>query len=151
MTRDQERAVLAYRLVSPMAEGDAEARKNYKIAVLGLGANILRSGLAAAMAELERREKTSALLRGQGETDEQWHVRRAKFLREHLVRFHIPVLLQSQNQAVTAETLPAAVRDLGLGDYMLATRKMLQVVIWLKRAVQATFPNEESADAQSPS
>ena len=45
----------AYQLVSPIAEGDADARKRYKTAVHALGANILRSGLAAAMAECRRR------------------------------------------------------------------------------------------------
>jgi len=33
--------------------------------------------------------------------------------------------------------LPAWVRGLGLVDYMIVTRELLQYVVWLRRAVQA--------------
>jgi hypothetical protein len=49
--RDQYRAKMAYEAVRKITE----KRKEYKIAVHAFGAEILQSGLAAAMAGLERR------------------------------------------------------------------------------------------------
>lgn len=127
MTRDQQRAVLAYRLVGAVV--DPGHRKDYRIAVHAFGANLLRSGLAGAMSDLERR--------GVG----------GQTMLSHLVEFSIPPLRQiaqpdGRPEPVTGTTLPAAVRALPLADYILATREMLKVVSWLKRAVQATLPDE---------
>ncbi|NJM90824.1 MAG: type III-B CRISPR module-associated protein Cmr5, partial [Myxococcales bacterium] len=38
-----------------------------------------------------------------------------------------------------AQTLAQRVRGLDADGYMMATRELLQVATWLKRAVQATF------------
>lgn len=124
LTRDQERAELAYAAVGRVPEQD---RKDYKIAVHALGAEILQSGLAAAMAGLERRES------------------RGDRLRTDLANARIPRLVQPghRNQILgeplTKDNLPAKVRALPLDDYILATRETLQIILWLKRAVQATF------------
>jgi CRISPR-associated protein Cmr5 len=40
---------------------------------------------------------------------------------------------------VTARELPRRVRELDAAGYMIATREILQIAMWLKRAVQATF------------
>lgn len=112
MTRDQERAIYAYARVDEVGAGDFE---QYKIAVNDLGANILRSGLAAAMATLERSDRPAV-----------------RQLREHLAGAGVPGLEQT-----TGASLPGTVRQLGLNPYMLASREMLKVVVWLKRAVQA--------------
>jgi len=132
LTRDQQRARHAYDQVGVMwsaynrtPKGDDEARlrarkkcDNYEIAVKALGANILRSGLSAALADLMRRGD------------------RAKDLREHI--------------AIAASELPGLtgageadlfrrVNNLETAQYMLTTRELLQVVMWLKRACEALF------------
>ena len=124
ITRDQQRAQFAYRAVGSIT--DEAEQKDYKIAVHTLGAEILKSGLAAAMAGLERRE------------------RRGDRLRNDLANARIPGLVQQGRQGVlqeplTGANLPAKVRALPLDDYIFATRETLQVVLWLKRAVQAKF------------
>lgn len=115
-TRDQGRALHAYQAVDGVSK---EKRKDYKIAVNDLGANILRSGLAAAMAALER-------LGDRGET-----------LLDHLATADVPGL-----DGATRDTLPDRVRRLDVDAYMIATREMIAVATWLKRAVQATFGDD---------
>jgi CRISPR-associated protein Cmr5 len=128
LTRDQHRAQFAYRAVEYIT--DEAQRKDYKIAVHAFGAEILRSGLAAAMAGLERRE-------GKGDR-----------LRSDLANPNagIPGLVQPNRSdipilqvAPTKDNLSAKIRSLPLDDYILATRETLQIVLWLKRAVQAKF------------
>jgi CRISPR-associated protein Cmr5 len=111
--RGQRRALHAYEVVAKVPEKD---RKDYKIAVNDLGANILRSGLAAAMAALERLGD------------------RGKALIEHLAAAGVPGL-----EGATKDDLPDRVRRLEVDAYMIATREMLEVAAWLKRAAQATF------------
>lgn len=114
--RGQRRALHAYEVVAKVPEKD---RKDYKTAVNDLGANILRSGFAAAMAALER----------PGD--------RGKTLLEHLAAAGVPGL-----EGATKDDLPDRVRRLDVDAYMIATREMLQVAAWLKRAAQATFEDE---------
>jgi CRISPR-associated protein Cmr5 len=114
VTRDQRFALHAYKAVASV---EAKAKKDYKIAVYDFGTNVLRSGLAAAVATLERRDDKGV-----------------KFLREHLAMAGIVGL-----KGVTAETLPDRVRDLDIDEYIMATRELLHLTLWLKRAVQATI------------
>lgn len=115
--RDQECARRAYEFVDKVQKDD---QKDYKIAVNDLGAAILRSGLAAAMASLERLKKRGELIRG-----------------------HLATLLGAARlpglEGATGATLPSMVRKLPVDGYMLATREALQIATWLKRAAQATF------------
>lgn len=111
--RDQERALHAYEAVGNVP---AEKRRDYKIAVEGLGANILRGGLCAALAAIQRL----------GE--------RGKVLLDHLATASVPGL-----EGTSADNLAERVRKLDADAYMIAAREMLQVAMWLKRAVQATF------------
>jgi CRISPR-associated protein Cmr5 len=112
-TRDQQRALHAYSAVATVAKTD---RKDYKIAVNDLGANILRSGLVAAMAALERLGV------------------RGKIVLEHLAAAKVPGL-----DGATPNDLTDRVRRLEVDAYMIATREILAIATWLKRAVQATF------------
>lgn len=114
--RDQRRALYAYEVVGKVS---ADKQKDYKIAVNDLGAIILLSGLAAAMAALERL----------GDCD--------KTLLGHLAAAGMPGL-----EGATKDDLPDRVRRLDVDAYMIATREMLQVAAWLKRAAQATFEDE---------
>lgn len=111
--RDQQRALHAYESVDgvPIAQ-----RNDYKIAVNDLGANILRSGLCAAIASVQRLGN------------------RGDILLNHLASASVPGL-----ESVTAKKLAQRVRGLDADSYMIATRELLQVATWLKRAVQATF------------
>lgn len=111
--RDQQRALHAYQSIAEVPSTD---RGNYKIAVNDLGTNILRSGLCAAIANVQRLGKRGDVLLG------------------HLAGASVPGL-----ERATAKTLAEQVRLLDADSYIIATREMLQVATWLKRAVQATF------------
>lgn len=114
MSRDQERARYAYRCVAEVQEGE---RADYKVIVNGLGANVLRSGLAGTMSFIERNKSHA--------TDR---------LLTQLARAGIPALGAPQSQG---REMPALVRALDVDAYMLATREFLKVSVWFKRAVQA--------------
>jgi CRISPR-associated protein Cmr5 len=131
LTKDQQRAQRAYTQVNPLWNAYATARaandsalkasakaqaEKYKTGVRSLGANILRSGLSAAFAELMRRKNDTQLLR------------------EHLAQSDIPGL-----QVCNADNLFQTANGLAVDAYMLATRETLQVVMWLKRAAEALF------------
>ncbi|MBX3230651.1 MAG: type III-B CRISPR module-associated protein Cmr5 [Labilithrix sp.] len=110
--RDQQRALHAYNAVAAVQRGQ---QADYVIAVNDLGANILRSGLCAAIASLQRRDRGNVLL-------------------GHLANAGVPGL-----EGATARDLAQRVRGLDADSYMMATRELLEVATWLKRAVQATF------------
>ncbi|MFP4600084.1 MAG: type III-B CRISPR module-associated protein Cmr5 [Persicimonas sp.] len=109
--RDQQRALHAYEAV---AQVQPRQRKDYQIAVNDLGANILRSGLCAAMASVQRLGNRGDVLLG------------------HLASARVPGL-----EDATAHDIGQRVRGLDADSYMIATRELLQVATWLKRAVQA--------------
>lgn len=111
--RDQCRALHAYESVCRVPE---EKRKDYKIAVNDLGANILRSGLCAAIAAVQRLGERGSLLL------------------DHLAAAGVPGL-----EGAKGDNLAKLVRELDADAYMIATREILEVAVWLKRAVQATF------------
>lgn len=113
LRRDQRRALHAYGVVSNVP---SKMQRDYKLAVNDLGANILRSGLCAAIAAVQRLGPRGDLLLG------------------HLAAAGVPGL-----EGVAAKDLAKRVRELEADAYMIATREMLQVAVWLKRAVQATF------------
>lgn len=116
VTRDQHWAVHAYDAV---ARVPVEERRDYKIAVNDLGANILRSGLVAAIAAVQRLGERSTMLL------------------DHLAEAGVTGIGRANGKG-----LPAMVRALDIDGYILATREILQVATWLKRAVQATFGDE---------
>ena len=119
MTRDQQRAVFAY---TRAADVPPDKRKDYEIALMALGANILRSGLVAAIADLQRRKE------------------RGRLLLDDLGRAGVP--------GIDAADVAKSIRALPTAKYMLAQREMLLVVTWLKRAVQATFEDKTPQPAQ---
>lgn len=111
--RHQRWARHAYGAVGDVAEGQ---RNDYRIVVNGLGATILRLGLASAMAELERQGK-----------------------RGKPVLCHLAGAGFSGLEGVTGDQLPARVRAMDIDAYVIVSREMLQFVTWLRRAVQATM------------
>lgn len=114
LVRDQRRALHAYDVVGRVL---GSQRKDYKIEVNDLGANILRSGLSAALAALERQKEG-----------------RGGILLEHLASADVPGL-----DGATRDDLHDRVRRLDVDAYMIATREVLKITGWLKRAAQATF------------
>jgi len=124
-TRDQERARHAYKCVGDVEEGE---RAEYKVLVNSLGAAVMRSGLSAALAFIER------------ELDEKKpKAPAANTFFDHLGSAGIPGL------KAAGKNVPKLVRELELDDYMLATREVLKLTIWFRRAVQALFADEPSA------
>jgi len=111
--RDQERARFAYERVAAVPQAE---RDDYENAVLGLGADILRVGLLAALAAVQRLEK------------------RGERLLDDLAAAKIPGL-----GAKDGAQLVERARKLDVDGYMIATRETLAVVSWLRRACQATF------------
>lgn len=111
LLRDQRRALHAYDAV---AKVEQRQQNDYDIAVNDLGANILRGGLCAALAAIQR-------LGNRGEV-----------LLDHLATAGVPGL-----DSANAGDLVRRVRELDADSYMIATREMLLVAAWLKRAVQA--------------
>lgn len=120
-TRQQTRALHAYERVASVPPGD---RADYATQVHTLGSAVLRNGLAASLAFLER--------------DGQSGKKAAGRLLGDLSGAELPGLSR-----VKGADLPDAVRRLETSDYMLATRELLQVLVWFRRAVQATFTEEE--------
>jgi CRISPR-associated protein Cmr5 len=113
LLRGQRRALHAYHSVAAVPKAQ---QKDYQIAVNDLGANILRNGLCAAIATVQRL----------GE--------RGRLLLEHIAAAGVLGL-----EGVAANDVAKRVRELDADAYMIATREMLEVAVWLKRAVQATF------------
>ena len=115
MRRDQKRAAHAYARVRQAQETLGDDWKSYKIAIDGLGPAILRNGLVAAFAFLERDAGKN----------------------------HIKTLLDALAQSGVrgfdgaGSSLPERIRTMDTDDYMLATSEILLVVHWFKRAAQA--------------
>ncbi|HEX4418386.1 MAG TPA: type III-B CRISPR module-associated protein Cmr5 [Kofleriaceae bacterium] len=113
--RDQRWASHAYDVVGQIA--GREAQNNYKIMIHQLGADILRNGLSVALATLERQKSG-----------------RGGLLLDHLARAGVTGLA-----GATQTDFAGRVRRLDVDAYMLATRELLELVAWLKRAAQAMF------------
>lgn len=115
LTRDQERAQHAYQCIDSVIQSGDQLFSGYKILVYGLGPNIMRSGLSATVAFIQRYRDQDA----------------AKALWRDIASAGIP------NLPKDAEDIPKAIRNLSVDDYMLTTREVLKFSLWLKRAVQA--------------
>lgn len=119
LLRDQARACLAYTLVMRVS---LETRKDYRIAVNDFGNNLRRMGLATTLSVLESDNSGG------------------KLLLQHLAE------AQVEGLGNDPKTLPSRARDIDdLARYMLATRELLRLAEWFKRAVQATFSEDSHA------
>jgi len=126
MTRDQLRAQRAFAAVQRVADGPPDVGKEYKTAVFTLGTNVMRSGLVAALSFIQRQPKKAA----------------QKQLMADLAVASIPGLACSEGEDPMVK-LPDLARNLDLESYMLATREILKVAQWMKRAVQALLGERE--------
>ena len=116
MTREQERAAHAFVCIRKVG---AANQKNYKILVNEFGTNIIRSGLMAAIAFIQR-------YRDQGV---------ARLFFEHLAGASIPGL------HCNGGDLAAHIKKLEANEYMFTTREFLKIALWFKRAAQAELSN----------
>ncbi len=112
---DQRRAYHAYSCVSQVAAGDL---KEYKILVNGLGPNIIRSGLVAALAFLQRYRSAAV---------------KEKFA--HHIASGLPEEWETPHDL---DGLIAYVRVVDNMQYMLITREIMRLTLWFKRAIQAS-------------
>jgi hypothetical protein len=123
--RDQQRAIWAYDRVS--AAKVAGLLKDYENAVQGFAATVLRNGLAVAASVLERDKGRPG----------------PKFFLTDLADY-----LPSGIPSGSADDWPSRVRALArLADYMLATRELLALATWLRRACRALRGDEDAAGA----
>lgn len=116
LNREQKRAIHA--LTTWQAARAADwPEANYRTLVNGFGAQVLRSGLLAAVAFARRYVDKKAA--------------------EHMLiaLFHERVMSVPKAR-VAPNGLIAALAGLDAADYMLATREVLAATLWLRRAVQ---------------
>lgn len=120
-TRDQQRAIFAYERVKQVPLDQRDAYRNH---LRNLGPLVMRCGLVMALAVLQRDKK-----------DED-----VKRLFEHLAQAGIPGLEAESDRA--ADQLGERARQLDLEGTMIATRELLKVAVWLKRAAEASFEKD---------
>lgn len=117
LTREQLRARHALTVWAKTA-GKEALRENYRTLVHGFGAQVLRSGLLAAVAFARRYVDADA----------------SKLLLEGLFARHVMTVAKVRD--AQADGLIEAIAALDATDYMLATREVLAAVIWFRRAAQ---------------
>ncbi|HWN67639.1 MAG TPA: type III-B CRISPR module-associated protein Cmr5 [Haliangium sp.] len=122
-TRDQARAQHAYGCLDSFARAQPGHLDKYASLVNGFGATVMRNGLVAALAFARRRNDPAA-----------------KAFLEHLSEARIPGLANKND-------LLQAVIALDVDDYLVATREVLALAVWFRRAMQAS---EASAPATRP-
>lgn len=122
-TRDQQRARYAHECIDDVLA--TATRADYRAMANEFGANVMRCGLCAALAFIEREQtRTTAA---------------AQFL-DHLARHLSDAGRKLLPRDVSGANLHAAVRTVGLDDYMVLTREALRLALWLRRAAQARIP-----------
>ena len=115
--RDQLRARHAYDSVASVPGRHFE---DYRIAVNAFGAQVIRLGLCAAVAWLQRAKTDGADL----------------FL-EHLGAANLRGLTPGQPGQGVAQSFAAQVQAADATNYMIVTRDTLALVVWFRRALQA--------------
>jgi CRISPR-associated protein Cmr5 len=122
-TRDQERAQYAYRCVDGVVEKTPAQRKTYASLANGFGATVMRNGLVAAVAFVKRRDDPAA----------------RAFL-GHLSDAPIRGLAGKSD-------LLQQVIAMDVDQYLVATREVLALAVWFRRAMQAS---DASAASSTP-
>ncbi|WP_428268691.1 type III-B CRISPR module-associated protein Cmr5 [Haliangium sp.] len=123
-TRDQLRARHAYNRVERFLTNNPKQGDSYRTQVNGLGAAIMRNGLVAALAFLESRDDAGCALLSD------------------LAAYDIHGL----GRVDDGPKLAAKVRTLDVDGYLLATRDVLALAVWFRRAVQGLSANGTAED-----
>jgi len=127
MLRDQLRARHAY---ASVASVPTRQRDDYRIAVNSFGAHVIRTGLCAAIAWLQRDDRDASGL----------------FLK-HLDAAEIRGLV-SPPGGTKASSFADKVHAAEAANYMVATRDTLALVVWFRRAVQALKSDDRQDGAR---
>lgn len=120
MTLEQYRVKLAWDVTSAYATDDGR-KAAWKTAIMGFGTNVHRCGLLQAVAFLRRDEEQIYSALG---VVLDTHLRQRGFL-----------------AGQTNADLMTTVGALSAMDYMLVSREVLAVSVWLKRAAQILCPS----------
>jgi len=121
LRKDQERALSAYAWANKAKQ--LGALDDYEIAVQSFAATLLRSGFAAAVSVIERNAKLEPEGKPNGFT----------LLLDSLAAHPLPGIPNT-----LGVHWPDKVRALAdLGDYMHATREMIALLAWVRRACRA--------------
>jgi len=123
--RDQLRARHAYASVASVPAPNFD---DYRIAVNAFGTQVLRLGLCAAIAWLQRAKPGGADL----------------FL-QHLNAANLRGLTSVQPVRGAAQSFATKVQGTDATNYMIATRDTLALVVWFRRALQAARITEGEA------
>lgn len=133
-TRDQDRARHAHECLDHLEqlaqERRADHRPDYRTLANDFGANVMRSGLCGALAFIAR--KASKPAHGSSSGDKAGDV----FL-DHLAAYLGSCALPGLPDTLGGRELHAVVRTLPLDRYILITREVLHVALWMRRACQA--------------
>lgn len=139
LMRDQRRAAHAYGCV---AEVPDTLRKDYKILVNDFGANVMRCGLCAALAFVQRKQgKEGEGREGASKAGGSREQVAALFL-EHLAKAGLPGLRGTRDLAGDIQGRDAR-------EYMMITREVLALSLWFRRAVQALISEPAARAGQS--
>jgi CRISPR-associated protein Cmr5 len=131
-TRDQERAAHAYGCANKVINSELQA--DYKSLVNAFGSHVMRSGLCAALAFVQRKQA-----KDEDAQAKRGHNAAGVFvghLNDYLSRDSLLGLAQDKGDLMTR------VQGLPVHDYMLVTREVLALSLWFRRAVQALMPDE---------
>ena len=121
--KDQQRALSSYAWAKEAAK-DPNVLKEYTIAAQGFAGALLRGGFAGAASALERDAKPEDNKNGRPGF---------RLLLGHLASYALPGIPVGEAAAWAGK-----VRGLAdLGSYMLATREMIALLSWLRRACRA--------------
>jgi CRISPR-associated protein Cmr5 len=133
MLREQQRALWAYKLVEGVSQQDRSVQEAFKITANRLGAHIMREGLASTMAFLLRD--------GRG-----GHTTAVNLLLEGLVNQDAKLPVLKVTPQTTSLEFMKQILGLDANGYMLVTRELLKMALWLKRANQALLSGVAEGD-----
>ena len=112
-----------HRAFTTVEEAVAAAQfKAWKTAVMSFGSEVQRCGLLQAVAFLHR---------GQDKDVKAVAVRLTTCIRDHLIKVRILVPDEPESPLLTI------LRGVSTDEYMMATREVLALSLWLRRATQA--------------
>ena len=104
--------------------------KAWKTAVMSFGSEVQRCGLLQAVAFLHRGQDKGVALR------------LTESVRDHLIQVRILQVREPRKPLLTI------LRSVSTDEYMMATREVLALSLWLRRATQTQDAAEAPTDAQ---
>jgi len=153
-TRDQDRARHAHECIDHLDRLGPEHRADYRVLANDFGANVMRSGLCGALAFIERRSSKAgrgSSSGGSSSAGSSSNGSAADLFLDHLAVYlgacGLPGLPEG---ALGGRELHGVVRRLPLARYILITREVLHVALWMRRACQARISSPVSPASPHP-